>query len=142
METDSYWRTRCVGEAIDQGYTFLRLTRSCGRITDFPFPLLLRRRDVSRDTFIGNIGFRCQKCGGTRRSSGSIPKGTPRAFPTTPVSRDPGWVETGVSKAAWGHWGRSEVPPSPREQFLGSRRVPRLIVRLDSAASFARFSGP
>ena len=65
METDSYWRTRCVGEAIDQGYTFLRLTCSCGRITDFPFPLLLHRRGVSRDTFIGNIGFRCQKCGST-----------------------------------------------------------------------------
>jgi len=51
METDSYWRTRCVGEAMDQGYTFLRLTCSCGRITDFPFPLLLHRRGVSRDTF-------------------------------------------------------------------------------------------
>ncbi len=38
METD--WRTRCVGEPMDQGYTFLRLTCSCGRITDFPFPLL------------------------------------------------------------------------------------------------------
>ncbi len=63
METD--WRTRCVGEAMDQGYTFLRLTCSCGRITDFPFPVLLRHRDVSRDTFIGNIGFRCQKCGST-----------------------------------------------------------------------------
>jgi hypothetical protein len=47
METDSYWRTRCVGEAMDQGYTFLRLTCNCGRITDFPFPLPLRRRDVS-----------------------------------------------------------------------------------------------
>ncbi len=65
MEIDSYWRNRCVGEAIDQGYTFLRLTCSCGRITDFPFPLLLHRRGVSRDTFIGNIGFRCQKCGST-----------------------------------------------------------------------------
>jgi hypothetical protein len=42
METDSYWRTRCVGEAMDQGYTFLRLTCTCGRITEFPFPLLLR----------------------------------------------------------------------------------------------------
>jgi len=65
METDSYWRTRCVGEAMDQGYTFLRLTCTCGRITDFPFPLLLRRRGVSRNTFIGSIGFRCQKCGST-----------------------------------------------------------------------------
>jgi len=65
METNSYWRTRCVGEAMDQGYTFLRLTCACGRITDFPFPLLLRRRGVSRQTFIGNIGFRCQNCGST-----------------------------------------------------------------------------
>src|SRR6266536_351043 len=57
METD--WRTRCVGEAMDQGYTFLRLTCSCGRITDFPFPLLLRRRGVDGEIFIGNLGFRC-----------------------------------------------------------------------------------
>ena len=27
-DVDTYWRTRCVGEAIDQGYTFLRL--ACG----------------------------------------------------------------------------------------------------------------
>src|SRR6266536_1218885 len=83
METDSYWRTRCVGEAIDQGYTFLRLTCSCGRITDFPFPLLLHRRGVSRETFIGNIGFRCQKCGrhvAARR--GQFAEGGPWAFPT------------------------------------------------------------
>jgi hypothetical protein len=70
METDSYWRTRCLGEAMDQGYTFLRLTCGCGRITDFPFPLLLRRRGVIRDTFIGNIGFRCQKCGSTSPTVG------------------------------------------------------------------------
>lgn len=34
METDSYWRTRCVGEAMDQGYAFLRLTCACGRKGD------------------------------------------------------------------------------------------------------------
>ena len=64
METDSSWRTRCVGEAIDQGYTFLRLTCSCGRITDYPFTLLLQRRGVTRYTFLGNIRFRCKQCGG------------------------------------------------------------------------------
>jgi hypothetical protein len=34
-----------------------------GRITDYPFGLLLQRRGVTRDTFLGNIGFKCQKCG-------------------------------------------------------------------------------
>jgi hypothetical protein len=69
-DVDDYWRTRCVGEAIDQGYAFLRLTCACGRITDYPFPLLLQRRGVSRDSFIGNIGFRCQKCGNSEPSIG------------------------------------------------------------------------
>src|SRR6266496_4035899 len=57
-------KTRVVGEAIDQGYTFLRLTCGCGRITDYPFTLLLQRKGVSRDSFIGNIRFRCKNCGG------------------------------------------------------------------------------
>jgi hypothetical protein len=65
MEIDSYWRTRAVGEAMAQGYTFLRLTCACGRITDYPLPLLLQRRGVIRETFIGNVGFKCQKCGST-----------------------------------------------------------------------------
>jgi hypothetical protein len=47
MEID-YWRTRCVGEAIDQGYAFLSLTCECGRITDYPFTMLLQRRGVRR----------------------------------------------------------------------------------------------
>ena len=38
MDLDDYWKTRCVGEAIDQGYTFLRLTCGCGRITDTHSP--------------------------------------------------------------------------------------------------------
>jgi len=63
-DVDTYWRTRCVGEAIDQGYTFLRLTCECGRITDYPFTLLLQRKGVSRESFIGNIRFRCKNCGG------------------------------------------------------------------------------
>ena len=57
METD-YWRTRTVEEAM-KDYAFLR-TCACGRITDYPFPLLLQRRGVSRDTFIGNIRFRAR----------------------------------------------------------------------------------
>ncbi len=83
MEIDSYWRTRCVGEVMDQGYTFLRLTCDCGRITDYPFPLLLRRRGVSRDTFIGNIGFslpEVRKHVAARR--GPFPEGRSRALPT------------------------------------------------------------
>ena len=63
-DLDAYWKTRCVGEAIDQRYAFLRLTCDCGRITDYPFPLLLQRKGISRDTFIGNIRFRCKQCGG------------------------------------------------------------------------------
>jgi hypothetical protein len=63
MEID-YWRTRSVGETIDQGYTSLRLTCECGRITDYPFTLLLQRKGVNRTTFIGNIRFRCKSCGG------------------------------------------------------------------------------
>ena len=63
MEKD-YWRTRTIAEAEDQGYSHLRLTCGCGRITDYPFPLLLQRRGVSPDTFIGNIRFRCNQCGG------------------------------------------------------------------------------
>jgi hypothetical protein len=59
MEND-YWRTRTVAEAM-KDYAFLRLTCACGRITDYPFPLLLQRPGVSRDSFIGNIRFRCKK---------------------------------------------------------------------------------
>ena len=35
---DQYWRTRTINEAQLQGCSCLRLTCSCGRITDFPFP--------------------------------------------------------------------------------------------------------
>jgi len=66
MEIDGYWRTRTVSEAQDQGYSHLRATCSgCGRITDLPWPLLLRRREISRETFLGNIPLRCQRCGNT-----------------------------------------------------------------------------
>ena len=62
MEND-YWRTRTVAEAM-KDYAFLRLTCACGRISDYPFTLLLQRKGVSRDTFLGNIRFRCKNCGG------------------------------------------------------------------------------
>ncbi len=66
MEIDSYWRTRCVGEAMDQGYSHLRAVCSgCGRITDIPWLLMLRRPGIRRDTFIGNLPLRCQRCGNT-----------------------------------------------------------------------------
>ena len=64
QQADQYWRTRTINEAQVQGYISLRLTCACGRITDYPFTLLLQRRGVSRDTFIGNIRFRCKNCGG------------------------------------------------------------------------------
>ncbi len=70
MELDSWWRTRTVGEAMGQGYTFLRLTCRCGRISEYPFPLLLQRPGVTRYSFLGNIPFRCQKCGSTQPSIG------------------------------------------------------------------------
>ena len=60
----SYWRTRTVGEAIAQGYSHVRLTCSgCGRITDIPWRLLLRKPRIKAETFIGNMPFRCEKCG-------------------------------------------------------------------------------
>jgi hypothetical protein len=57
-----WWRSRTVAEAMSQG-TFLRLTCACGRITDFPFALLLQRRGVTRESFLGNVRFKCEKCG-------------------------------------------------------------------------------
>jgi hypothetical protein len=33
------------------------------RITDIPWLLLLRRPGIRRDTFIGNLPLRCQRCG-------------------------------------------------------------------------------
>jgi hypothetical protein len=57
-KADQYWRSRTINEAQLQGYTGLRLTCGCGRITDYPFTLLLQRRSVTRHNFIGNIRFR------------------------------------------------------------------------------------
>ena len=66
METESYWRTRTIAEAQAQGYSHVRATcRGCGRITDIPCLLLLRRPRISGNTFLGNIPLRCEKCGNT-----------------------------------------------------------------------------
>lgn len=63
MESD-YWRTRTIAEAEDQGYSRLRVTcQGCGKISDLPWPLLLRRPGITRNTFLGNIKLRCEKCG-------------------------------------------------------------------------------
>jgi hypothetical protein len=35
----------------------------CGRISDLPWPLLLRRPGITANTFLGNIKLRCEKCG-------------------------------------------------------------------------------
>jgi hypothetical protein len=62
MEKD-YWRTRTIAEADDHGYSHLRVTCSgCGRISDLPWPLLLRRPGITRDSFLGNLKRRCDKC--------------------------------------------------------------------------------
>ena len=63
MDINQFWKSRTLGEVMGQGYAFLRLTCKCGRITDYPFTLLLQRKGVSRNSFLGNIPFRCQKCG-------------------------------------------------------------------------------
>jgi hypothetical protein len=66
MEIDSYWRTRTISEAQAQGYSHLRAVCSgCGSIIDIPWLLLLRRPGISRDSFIGNLPLRCQRCGNT-----------------------------------------------------------------------------
>ncbi len=63
---DDYWRTRSISEAQAQGYSHLRAVCSgCGRITDIPWLLLLRRPGITRHTFIGNLPLRCQRCGNT-----------------------------------------------------------------------------
>jgi len=41
MDADDFWRTRTINEAQNQGYRFLRLSCTYGRITDYPFTLLL-----------------------------------------------------------------------------------------------------
>jgi len=64
MEIDSHWRTRTIAEAQREGYSHLRATcPKCGRIADVPWPLLIGRKGTTRDTLLGNIPLRCQRCG-------------------------------------------------------------------------------
>jgi hypothetical protein len=138
METDSYWRTRCVGEAMDQGYTFLRLTCNCGRITDFPIPPAApaQRRQPGhlhrQHRFsLPEVRKHIAACGGQFSK------------PDDAVSRDPGSPvkKPGSRTGRHGAWGRRKCRLA-HQQFLGSRRVPRLMRRLfplDSASRFARF---
>jgi hypothetical protein len=63
VEIDHYWRTRTISEAQKQGYTSLRLSCACGRITYFPLISLLRRPGVTRYTCFSNIPFKCANCG-------------------------------------------------------------------------------
>jgi hypothetical protein len=55
----------------------LRLTCACGRITDYPFTLLLQRQGVTRESFIGNIRFRCKNCGGKEIKIGARSQAPP-----------------------------------------------------------------
>jgi hypothetical protein len=49
---------------MEAGYSHLRVTcAGCGRISDLPWPLLLWQPGITRDTFLGNIRLRCEKCG-------------------------------------------------------------------------------
>src|SRR5256885_2069474 len=68
-ELDGYWKTRTVAKGMAH-YTFLRLTCPCGKIVDYPFTLLLQRNGVSRETFLGNIPFRCQNAETPNPASG------------------------------------------------------------------------
>ena len=93
---------RTIGEAEEQGYTHLRATcPGCKRIADVPWPLLLGRKGTNRETFLGNIPLRCQRCGnaapiiGVRQNNTAEPStGTasagalaPTAIPATPTDR-------------------------------------------------------
>jgi hypothetical protein len=50
MEID-HWRTRTIAEAQTEGYSHLRATcQGCGKITDLPWPLLLRRESTFSPT--------------------------------------------------------------------------------------------
>jgi len=87
MEIDSYWHTRSIGEAQGEGYTHLRAAcPKCGRIADVPWPLLLGRKGTTRETLLGNIPLRCQRCGNATPTIGV------RQLSTAwePRSKDPG----------------------------------------------------
>ncbi len=71
MEIEGYWRTRTIAEAWAEGYSHLRATcPKCGRIADVPWPLLIGRKGTNRNTFLGNIPLKCQRCGNTTPTIG------------------------------------------------------------------------
>jgi hypothetical protein len=64
-------RTRTIADAQAQGYTHLRATcPSCGRIADVPWPLLIGRKGTNRNTLLGNIPLKCQRCGNAAPMTG------------------------------------------------------------------------
>jgi hypothetical protein len=63
-ELAEHWRIRIISEAQSEGHSHLRVTYSgCGKITDLPLPMILRRSGITRNTLLGNIKLRCAKCG-------------------------------------------------------------------------------
>ena len=117
MEIDSYWRTRCVGEVMDQGLHVpppdVRL-REDHRLPVPPTPPPQRRQPgyLHRQ----HRFFVARSAEARRRSSGSIPRGTlPGTSNDDPVSRDPGGMERrGLKLSGIGAGGDGGVPPSPR----------------------------
>ncbi len=81
MEIDDHWRTRTISEAQAQGYSHLRAVCSgCGGITDIPWSPLLRRPRINRDSFLGNLPFRCQRCGNTAPIIGVRQRGNTQGY--------------------------------------------------------------
>ena len=70
MDIESVCKSPNVREAMEQDYSFLRLSCAWGRIANYPLPLLLQRKSVAGESFIGNVGFRGQKCGSRSPSVG------------------------------------------------------------------------
>src|SRR2546421_10275948 len=64
MGIDAYWASRTIQETMDAGYSHLRaVCGSCNRVSEIPWGLLLQRRGVTKDSFIGNLRLKCQHCG-------------------------------------------------------------------------------
>jgi hypothetical protein len=117
MEIDSYWRTRSIGEAQGEGYTHLRATcPNCGRIADVPWPLLLGRKGTNRNTFLGNIPLKCQRCGNTNPAIGVRYQVSGNFRPLGPLfmpaaSRSKATRCPSPEAAAQGRNGRAGEPP-------------------------------
>src|SRR5438309_2269182 len=55
MDIESVCKSPNVREAMEQDYSFLRLSCAWGRIANYPLPLLLQRKSVAGESFFGNI---------------------------------------------------------------------------------------